>query len=765
MKEDIEIKIAPRFMLRKMHEAVRKSFVKALTEPITNSDDSYTRLENSAVARGEAEFVARPKPIRIYVTRKSKTFEIVDFAEGMTYDEMKTLFSVYGDEKPTHFAGSRSLFGKGLTDVLLSQPYGGLVHSIKDGYCTRATFKRQRTGKRKQEKLRVIFEGRTRATKAQRERYRIPTGNGTHVTFRFKSKSFPQRATLIERLSNFYLLRIINSSPARRVEVIFLTPQGKQDGDIEVLRFSNPGGTLIDTLEKDFHFEKWNLRIEGELFRAEGPLPQKDVGMENRIGGLLVLDENDNVMDLTLFDFDNNAYARRLFGTLRLAGVNQFIRDKLDAHEEVLTDTRDGLSKSHDFYKVLAANLKGWLHKHVQEEKRSQAREKPGIPQEDLERQRKAFDLLNQVYKEVHEKIAGLEMGEEVGDTRPENGMQFDRSHTEIELNRKTYVGLIVDTEVIPAGERISVTSTDDAVEASPSVLVVPEPEPDRTVVGGGIYLRGTELGATGVVQAVHSSTRAKLEVEVVKKVPFTPHWPLQFHSSKSRAKPNRWGKLKLYIDTRVIPVGDLVQLSSSSEDVMVRPTGCSLSKADMTHDDVARVIIEFRGTGDNQKSDIEARVGEHFAMAHVTVASLPPSGVALFKDWQFERIEGWTDQTYFEPDEGIIRVNLDHPLNEMVFGAEPEEASVTLHSNPPGYVYLAELILNECLYFTYSTAYQMGRVQQRLGDVPWQDVRNYITSRKNELGEAFFKDFIPPDILAEIGQLVRQASMEIPAS
>ncbi len=759
--EEVEIRFSSRFTLRKMNEAMRSSFVKALTEPITNSDVSYTRLENAARNSGDQDYLDQVKSIRIYVTRKSKTFDVVDFAEGMSYDEMKSLFSVYGDEKLTHFEGSRSLFGKGLTDVLLSQQYGGVVQSIQDGYYAKATFKRQRRGKRKEERLMVKFEGPVRATRELRDRCRIPSDNGTHVSFRFKTGSFPQDATLIERLSNFYILRLINSNRRRRVEIIFLTAQGRQESDVEVLGYTDPRGVLIDTLEKEFKFEKWTLALKGSLYRAEYPLPQKDVGLERRIGGLLVVDENDNSMDLTLFDYDDDPYAAKLFGSLRVKGANKLIRDKLHVYDEVLSDTRDGLRRQHEFYGVLSSQVKAWIRKHVQDERKAQAREKPGLSLDDIERQKKAFELLNQIYKDVHEEIFGQETGEELGDVKPENGLQFDREHARIEVKRRTHVGLLVDTEVIPAGSRIALRSQDPRITVSPTFLPVPEPSPETTVVRGSVYIQGDTVGARSVVLAKHDEIQANLDVEVVKKQQFEPYLPMEFHPTLARAKPNRWGSLSLYVDATVIPVGSLIQFGVSTDDVMIRPTSYALSSGDVQARDVAKVILQFRGTGEDHEARITAATGDHVAYAHVVISSRPPPGVSIFKDWQFEEIEGWSDQVYFEQNEGIIKINLGHPVNQLVFGTDAEEATIALASNLPGYLYLAELVLSECLYFTYSKAYGTGKVEQRLGDAPWLDVRNYIASKKKDLGRAFFEEFIPPQLLGELTELVTEAMLE----
>ncbi|MFQ5910877.1 MAG: hypothetical protein ACE5IJ_09200, partial [Thermoplasmata archaeon] len=267
--------------------------------------------------------------------------------------------------------------------------------------------------------------------------------------------------------------------------------------------------------------------------------------------------------------------------------------------------------------------------------------------------------------------------------------------------------------------------------------------------------------GTRSLVQATYSGIEASLEVEVVKKKPFVPLLPMEFHPHKARARPNRWGKLRLYVDTGVIPVGSVIQFGSSKKEVMIRPTRYSLSKGDTRADGIAKVVLEFRGTGEDQESKIIAASGDHSAPAYVTISSQPPSGVSIFKDWQFEEIEGWSDQVYFEQNEGLIKVNLAHPLNQLVFGTDVEEATVVLASNLPGYLYLADLILSECLYFTYSKAYETGRVEQRLAHAPWLDVRNYIASKKKELGKAFFGEFIPPDLMRKLDQLAREASLE----
>src|SRR2546425_1223025 len=239
----IEVRDSARVVRRRMNKAIRRSFVKALAEPITNSDDSYRRLEAAAITLGDP-LADTVKEILIYVNRKSKQFEVVDFAEGMSLEQMGDLFSEYGEKKPTHVREARSLFGQGLSDVLFSRDYGGWVHSIRDNEYSYAQFKWRTVtegGKPRERRVINLPERAERATAQIRQRFKIAHGNGTNVTFHFTEVGFPQKSTLVERITNFYMLRFINSDPKRKLRVIFLDANERVEGE-EVIRYAFPEG-------------------------------------------------------------------------------------------------------------------------------------------------------------------------------------------------------------------------------------------------------------------------------------------------------------------------------------------------------------------------------------------------------------------------------------------------------------------------------------------------------------------------------------------
>src|SRR5437762_1141687 len=122
---EFPLEFATRQIKRAFARAIGKSIPKILTELVTNADDSYRRLEG-APTRGGSSRSSDPAPMVIVFERSKRRFSVIDQAEGLTDKEMQDRFVTYGQESPDRARGlrTRSLFGKGLRDVLFTQRYG-----------------------------------------------------------------------------------------------------------------------------------------------------------------------------------------------------------------------------------------------------------------------------------------------------------------------------------------------------------------------------------------------------------------------------------------------------------------------------------------------------------------------------------------------------------------------------------------------------------------------------------------------------------------
>src|SRR5258708_4946034 len=112
----VEIKLAAREWKRQFYTAVVRSFAKTVTEPETNTDTSYKRKLSLPDANGLVEAalafekgtkfdltkakeklrnpkVEREIQIHVYTAkgygRAARTLEMVDYAEGLTLDELQ----------------------------------------------------------------------------------------------------------------------------------------------------------------------------------------------------------------------------------------------------------------------------------------------------------------------------------------------------------------------------------------------------------------------------------------------------------------------------------------------------------------------------------------------------------------------------------------------------------------------------------------------------------------------------------------------------
>jgi hypothetical protein len=98
------------------------------------------------------------------------------------------------------------------------------------------------------------------------------------------------------------MLRFINSNPKRDVRVIYVNPQGDVIEDQYEIKYQFrkvDDAEKLSWIDKLLEFERWKLNINGWVASWHEPLTQGEVEKDERQGGLLIIDENDNVYDLT----------------------------------------------------------------------------------------------------------------------------------------------------------------------------------------------------------------------------------------------------------------------------------------------------------------------------------------------------------------------------------------------------------------------------------------------------------------------------------
>jgi hypothetical protein len=341
--------VADRALLQLASSVVRGDPIKSIVELITNSDDSYRRMDS----KNDPSFGR----IIITIDRKENSFTVADFAEGMSGDTMDQCVGIYGNDTSGIKNGHavRGFYGRGLKEAILGLGKGQ-VRSIKNGYLYECSLGEDGTYTRNQEKV---------AGLADYLELGLPHGrNGTRVDISvIQIKRMPPYAWINYALSNHCCLRDIMQSTQRRV----ILADGVRN---EILNYTPQSGRLI-IAKRGIAIPGFNATFDLKVQMADKPLSQDGY---TRDGGLLIRSRN-AIHDSTLFKFDYNPYASRIFGEVRCDAIE----DLMLRGDLVLNDKRDGLDPHHQFTKALRKAVEDELQPVIDREMVSQSAEGKGI--------------------------------------------------------------------------------------------------------------------------------------------------------------------------------------------------------------------------------------------------------------------------------------------------------------------------------------------------------------------------------------------------
>ncbi len=749
---EYEIQFATRYIRRQFSKAVGKSIPKILAELITNADDSYKRLLNtngtghtSGVAdrAWDGSSVTGPEDgqILIIFDRDQKRFQVVDRAEGLTDKEMEERFVTYGKESQDRSKGfrTRSLFGKGLRDVLFTQAQGQ-VKSIKDGLLYVCQFRWKKAAGTEHP---VVDIKTPRAVPAElRAAYGL-TGNGTIVEFKLaQGVHAPQHDKLVERLTNFYMLRMITQNPGRRATLRTIHSGGRI-AETRLI-YTAPEGELVETIHEELVDEDGTrVLASGEIRTSPGELTQGEVGYDDRQGGLLITDEDDAALDLTLFGFDEDPSARRIFGHIKLAGAGAYIRKRLDQQqpEEVLTETRDGFDKKHPFYRLVSVAIRKHLEPIVERERLLSVAKKASLPEEVRIRHRHAFDLLNKLAKDLLgstgriPRIAGVRL------TPPPDGIAFANEHVSVQTGLDTPCALLANALLVDPADQIELIAEGPGLTVRPDrFLMGPADDPAKAVVKI-FHVFATKEGESGKIIARWRDLAVEMGVDTTAREVLTPVDGLEFSRLEYNLKSGSTRSLRLYVDVGKIPLGSAIQIISESPCLKPRDRALALTRQNLITERVAGLDATIEGIRIGEGT-VLAQCGTFVASATVSVVKKQPAPQGqegVFKDYAFTPMDRKV-QALLDQGQGLVLVNTKDPVNARYFGSDPYEA---VQSSVPSQVRLADLVLNECVQYLVSKALESGRLDRKFPDNPEIDVWNYASEYKFGIGPEIHAQFV----------------------
>jgi hypothetical protein len=499
-----KLQYADRVALQQADQAIRKDVLRALVEIITNSNDSYSRLEDAGIP------VSGVIIIDILRKHKDSVIRIRDYAEGMDDVRMDKVVGTYGEatsglKEDKHVRG---MWGRGLKDAIFGLGYG-YVRSFQGGTFYRSSLLL------KENVPTFELETPIPETLQLREKHGISNGNGTEIEIIISRADIkmPQFDNIRNYLQRHFELRPIMGSPQRRI-ILRNLAGSHQVRHEHVLSYKPPRGEKV--LDERFAVEDFPATTHLQVLRSNIQLSTRGEEGDYADAGLLVVSKG-MVVSLTMLKFENDPYASFFYGSLKC----DYLHDLLKNDEPVLTATRDGINWTHPFARALKTAVESRLEPLIQAEREHAIHDEQ--TKLDKRLRRKLDHTLHELNSiAVIELRDGARPGSDGAAKRidlPPSGIGFIPEHVYVQTGQMMTLTLRVKLpDIAQDGSTVFVASDNSEILVLTPRVIIKARDDDPTIGQTKVKVEGRQVGNQGAVTAYLAGHKSKAFVQVRSK-------------------------------------------------------------------------------------------------------------------------------------------------------------------------------------------------------------------------------------------------------
>lgn len=726
---------------RAIKDALGNDILRYIAELLTNSDDSYRRLENQNIDSNKEKVIyieLKKEKRKSADNSDSYVLSVTDNAEGMTLETLERIFGTYGEDN----AGgtqlhARGIFGQGASDVLRAsakEKRTALIETIKDNSVSKLYYNMDEnlTPIINTEKV-ELSENRLND---YRNNLRIPQ-NGTKISFgipanvKFTDKIKDNLAELIAKYPSFrYLLnqdnrKIIYVYEGKETIISSKEYQFKDENEIVKERFS-------------FIYEGKSIDCELKLYLNENK--------KNDETNIIVCDENYSVFDNTMFDFQNYPSAQVVSGELIIKGLYNLCYEHLNAEEPdaIVRDNRTGFDTKNSFYiklnKEIAPKIQEVLNENGKENKVTNLGNNKKFNE--------ALKKLNKyMQKELNDVIPG---GPGTSKEPPLEGIKFARNSASITIGKQYTLKLYINSNMISSEDKISIICEDSCIEVTPDMIDYNEDEIDNGLVIKNISIKALECTTdSAIIQAKVNNYLATIAIDVIDLDIHYPENGLEFYPNEISLAYNKSHSLKLYVDTNVIPLKSRIEIKCDG--LEINNNIVTFDEDNLLNDEIAMLEIITTGGKVNESYEVVANYVDLTTEALITL--IEPSrnennGGGLIAGFKLEPNKNMSYQAYFNPHDHIIYINTENPINLRIMGdmsdKNPDKPSFTTEQIK----YLCDIISSQ------AASLLVKRKNVKNGEINFDDfedaveqVQNLVQEHKNNIYQDLYSALSSKDI------------------
>jgi hypothetical protein len=328
------------------------SIEKALVELITNSDESYARLEQTGADVTGSIWIEYERH------RAGGLLVVTDQAEGMAFERASSILT-YGAAHSPLARGEgtgRGYFGRGLKQAVYGLGHGWLETICRGRYSRIDLFRGENGG--------YLYDdggGDREAVPQDYERLGIiENGSRVSIVIANANANISRFSSLVSAVrDNIYLRDVLER---RSVELLSMQQDKVVERSGRVIYEEPPAVALLGPDQPGtFVHEDVEYSFTITLKRAlDAELTLRG---DERTNGLVIL-SGTAVLDCQLFDYENQVGSEYLFGTVRCPALIE----KLGKGAAIISDEREGLNQKNPLVATFSRAVSKMLARHVMAE-------------------------------------------------------------------------------------------------------------------------------------------------------------------------------------------------------------------------------------------------------------------------------------------------------------------------------------------------------------------------------------------------------------
>ncbi len=662
--ESYQVVDSKRKKLRDLKSALGDDILRFIAELLTNSDDSYRRIESESGINTETNKII----IRLEKDKRNRFSEedsylisVIDNAEGMSKEDLHKKFVTYGGDNAGGVEKhARGIFGQGASDVLRAaamEKKTASILSFKDGKITKMYYNVDEEDLRPHIELEELKLD-VKAIENLREKFNVPN-NGTVVSFgipstvKFTKKIRENLPDSIEKYPSFrYLLNQEN-------RIVYYEEEGNTPIILSSVNYQFKE-------ENEIYNEDFSFRYEGKEINCNLKLYDNENKKEDGTN-IIVIDENESVFDNTMFGHENNPATKNLSGQLLISGFYKLCYDHLnsDNPEAIVRENRTGFETKSNFYKELDKSVLPHLMRVLEASGRK-------VETTNLGNNRKFNEALKNLNKylkaELKDEIHG---GNIKGVTPPTEGIKFARANATITQGKEYSMKLYINSDMISYNDKISIDCDDDNIEVSPREITYLPSEITDGLVIKNISIKGIECTSDSAkIQARVNNYIANVLIDVIDLEIHYPENGLEFYPNEQSLVYNTEHKLKLYVNTEIIPLKSRIEIIADS--LNVDEAVVSVNEESLLDDCIAMIEVKTSGGEIDTSYEVIAKYADIQAVGIITLTEATRNnntGGGLIAGFKLQANETMDYQAYFNPKDHYIYINTKNPINIKILG------------------------------------------------------------------------------------------------